>query len=342
MKQREKDRKATKTQQVKKRKADLKQLEKDEKDQLKLQQQQDAGKFKVKEICCLVAEELAASLSGIALKRMLEEKEYMFHKKQYPEEYSSSHAGLVRWLRREYMLGGASAVACAGNEELGLAALVIWKCEEFIYKLRKDNLAEDDHPYLRKWLDGLRSKLMPNQRIVLVLVNIEAALAKQYAPGDRRASWQPTTVEHVHEALGWMLIQEQVEYTLCKNAEQVAEHLTDMTSALCGGPYDEEITELDCFKKFKNSTDAVTELEQAQAAWLRMLQQMPGLSEAKACAIVKHYPTMSSVWNAYKACKKKEDKALLLMNCFGTKNAQAQLSHNIYLMLCCTDPKALV
>jgi hypothetical protein len=178
-----------------KRKASEKVKAKEDKAAMKLQQQQDSGKFAAKEICVLLEDSLARSQVGADIKKGLAEMEYMTSDVVYAKEVM---ANVVRWCRREYMLGGATSEKVAGNEEMNILVVVFSKAEDFIHLLRKDNLASDDHPYLVKWVAALRKQTMKGQRIVVVLVNIEAALVRQYeASKNRRDSWCPTTIDEV-------------------------------------------------------------------------------------------------------------------------------------------------
>ena len=78
------------------------------------------------------------------------------------------------------------------------------------------------------------------------------------------------------------------------------------------------------------------------SAWLRMLQQFPGVSEVKAAALVKSYPTLRSVMDAYERCRSEDEKIVLLVDCWGTKSAQAQLSYSVYRMLQGTNPEEII
>ena len=46
--------------------------------------------------------------------------------------------------------------------------------------------------------------------------------------------------------------------------------------------------------------------------WNRFLQCIPGISAMKAGEIVRHYPTLSSLLQAYASCKDEESKRDLL------------------------------
>ena len=104
----------------------------------------------------------------------------------------------------------------------------------------------------------------------------------------------------------------------CPSLEWIQANIHKMSRGICEGVYANQVLELPCIKKIKQGPNTDDLLDRAGDTWLRMLQQVPRISEAEARNIVQHYPTMQSLWQAYQECDEEAenwyfDNPLVLM-----------------------------
>ena len=76
-------------------------------------------------------------------------------------------------------------------------------------------------------------------------------------------------------------------------------------------------------------------------AWLRQLMQVPGVSETRAQAIVRAYPSFHALTQAYADPTKSDaQKEALLENVMDSRTKQAVLSRRVYRFYASTDSAA--
>ena len=81
------------------------------------------------------------------------------------------------------------------------------------------------------------------------------------------------------------------------------------------------------------SAVASTPLDKAKAAWLRMLQMLPGLNFLKATSIVKQYPTLESLMVEYDGVEGEQEGEVMLADKFGGGRREERLSEKVYRAL---------
>ena len=243
--------------------------------------------------------------------------------------------------------------------------------------------ARDDYPALRMWLRDVRSSLAsrwetrwksdPNTgggrkahgsnnatagvssssagggapsttRVVLVLHKVQEELQRQWNQGGRRRrSFAPTSEEELNDATVWLLIEQHVECTLTSTDEETAEYLVNLTRALSEAPYYDDVTELHCVAKLKADKAATTAEEKAKCAWMRQVQQLPGLSESKARKLVEHYPTLMSLLDEYEdPTLTNDEKKCLLEDCLVEGRKARKLSESMHRLMTSSDPNELI
>ena len=189
--------------------------------------------------------------------------------------------------------------------------------------------------------DGTRQSAT---RIVLVLHKVQEELQRQWNQGGRRRrSFAPTSEEELNDATVWLLIEQHVECTLTSTDEETAEYLVNLTRALSEAPYYDDVTELHCVAKLKGDSAATTAEEKAKCAWMRQVQQLPGLSEAKARKLVEHYPTLMSLLDEYEdPTLTNDEKKCLLEDCLVEGRKARKLSESMYRLMTSNDPNELI
>eukprot|EP00549_Striatella_unipunctata_P003604 CAMPEP_0118720414 /NCGR_PEP_ID=MMETSP0800-20121206/30095_1 /TAXON_ID=210618 ORGANISM="Striatella unipunctata, Strain CCMP2910" /NCGR_SAMPLE_ID=MMETSP0800 /ASSEMBLY_ACC=CAM_ASM_000638 /LENGTH=107 /DNA_ID=CAMNT_0006628047 /DNA_START=308 /DNA_END=631 /DNA_ORIENTATION=- len=105
-----------------------------------------------------------------------------------------------------------------------------------------------------------------------------------------------------------------------------------LTRALSEQPYNETISELKCVKKIKGTFDD---------SWIRMLQQIPGVSETKAYRLVTQhgYDTPHALLRAYQQTQNKE---AMLSACFHKTICYSKLSESVYKVVTSKNANELV
>ena len=186
--------------------------------------------------------------------------------------------------------------------------------------------------------------LQSTTRIVLVLHKVQEELQRQWNQGGRRRrSFAPTSEAELNDATVWLLIEQHVECTLTSTDEESAEYLVNLTRALSEAPYYDDVTELHCVAKLKADSAATTAEEKAKCAWMRQVQQLPGLSEAKARKLVEHYPTLMSLLDEYDdPTLTNDEKKCLLEDCLVEGRKARKLSESMYRLMTSNDPNELI
>lgn len=236
---------------------------------------------------------------------------------------------------------------------------------------------EDDFPLLRAWVKQLREShararlglgrsnssyaaVAKPPRIVLILHKVQEEMSQQWVKNNgrkkRRKSFIPTNEDELHDAIIWMLIEERIECAFTSTDLETIEYLKGLTRALSEYPYAELMTELQCIKKLKSTHGMIETSEssknsggkspydRAKDSWLRMLQQIKGLTEGMALRVVRYYPTARSLMEKYEdpnltVDQKRTLLATLLMD--GKRN-MVKLSDSVYRLMTSEDPLELI
>jgi hypothetical protein len=338
--------------------------------------QQASGKLAKKEIAVLLQKELFTSSSSKVVSD-LENMGYFVH--DFP---SALQCNAVQWIRHDALNGGAALAVQqlqgpAQNREFQhfpVLTIVVDDAPAFLKLLERsaDDIEEDDYPVLEEWLKGieygwkaawkspaasthvLNPASSQQPRIILLLVRITEGLDKiwvQYhkdvSNGRASAQSAPPTAEVLHDAITWILIQFQIECVHCKSADDVSTHLCKITRLLAESPYRQPVTEFSCIKKIKgnagNGVNEETDMDRATDCWIRQLQQIPRISQARAIHFTSFYPTAMSLWMAYQDNSLSiQQKRSLVADCFHPKNSYVKLSDQLYTVMTSQDPNEMV
>ena len=268
--------------------------------------------------------------------------------------------GCIQWVRRDHLLGGATnaleSVQGKQNEEIewmDVVAIVFYDCTKFFSLLEqeKNDIAYDEYPLLQSWLHQVRSSIRKgggesnkNPRIILVLHQAILQLTLQWTKGGkRRTSFSPTNEEELQDAITWLLMEEQVECEITANSTETIDFVTSLTRALSELPYYENATELHCVKKLKVDSKNADPLEKARSCWKRQLQQIPGMSEAKATYLTSVFPTARSLMEKYEDDTVTEtDKRFLLSHYIQEGRNASKMSDSIYRLMTGTNEMELI
>ncbi|KAL7574450.1 hypothetical protein ACA910_015821 [Epithemia clementina (nom. ined.)] len=333
---------------------------------------QARGKFASQEVAVLM-EPALVNHEVFDVKGIFEEQGYQLH--SYPSALSCL---AVQWVRRDYLLGGASEalkmVHARKDDEFELfnTLVVLFDCpHDFISLIQQvdgDKVVaneaigtygedDDDYPKLESWLLGLvagwraawRKTCADRPRIYLILYQVQKALDKAWVNYNRSRGGEnrgppPPNAEQLHDAILWMLIQFQIEVIHCESKDDVPKELAKITRFLANARYQAQTTELACIQKIKAQvSDMAPSHERAVDCWIRQLQQVPRVSAEMARCFARFYPTARSLWLAYQDPDLTlEEKHVLVANCFGTRASQLKVSHWMYRIFSSQNPNELL
>jgi hypothetical protein len=290
-------------------------------------------------------------------------------------DHASALAGtsVVQWIRRNALDGGAKAAVQAlysqqdaHYEHFPEIAIIV--NDKLFQSLLERGVGDDDYPRLAEfiksveigwraaWIKKKKTAKEHKPRIILLLDSVQESLEKQWSSQTSRKaaaakrdgnSFLPT-VEELHDALTWVLIEHQVEAVLCKNDEAIVTHLTKATRMLSERPYISQTSELECVKKIPPHChpDDADEIR-VQDTFCRQLQQVPRVSNLMAMSVVtNYYPTLNSLWADYvssSSSKTNEDsKGQLLAPMFNEKKSYPKLAQQIHTILTSDDPDQII
>lgn len=352
----EKEERQRKRERDRQQKREQKEMESQAKKLQTQQFQQETGKFSHKEVVLL----LDPSIYGNSSYGIMEALEDDFLIEEYPSILPFDKA--AQWIRKEHMQGGATeAWKCLQQrkrdsfEHLPYLLLVL-EPDDYIPLIQRQRHEEDDnYPALGKWLEALKSRwkliwdTTKEPRIFLLLHNISADLDRRWVDHRRGSDHNntrlsPPTEWEFQDSIHWLLIQFQVECIQCKTIEQIQANFHGLTRMIAEEPYVRQVTELECVRKIKQGIGVEDDaLSKSRDTWLRQLQMIPKLSESRARSVVQHYPTMHSLWQAYR--ENAQDKSFcdnLLNHSFGSKGAQPLLSSVIHKVLTSDNPDEMI
>ncbi|CAM9194020.1 unnamed protein product [Choristocarpus tenellus] len=240
----------------------------------------------------------------------------------------------VWWTHRGHLEGGAAAQG-PGVTTLGLLLVVI-HADELLQCLLRRGDDQESFPDLGNLVDTIRSSERSFSRLIIVLEGVEQELHRRWNmkySGDGRGA-PCSTADDLEDATSWLLIHKETETRLTKDGEQTGQYLWDLTRALSVIPYKDDVTELHCVARLKSraiGSDLLPPEEQEMAdTWVRMLQQIPGISEPKAMAIAQHYPLPRSLVCALSdPTVPVEQRMHLLADKMGSRN-ESKRSRRVY------------
>ena len=259
----------------------------------------------------------------------------------------------IHWERQDFLPHQNSNEQESEKELMDVMLFVFYDCTEFLSLLEQDEKAMiyDEYPSLLSWIRSIRSNPTnkATTRIQFLLHNVISQLSLQWNKGGkRRTSFSPTNENELHDAITWLLMEEQIECEISSNVNESVEFITMMTRALSELPYYEQPTELHCIKKLKNNPSHkdksnLSDLEKAKDCWKRQLQQIPLLSESKATYLTTFYPTARSLMDKYLDQTLSEDeKRSLLKSCIQEGRTSLKMSDCIYRLMTGTNEMELI
>eukprot|EP00978_Attheya_sp_CCMP212_P048264 scaffold495077_cov98-Attheya_sp.AAC.1 len=315
---------------------------------------------------------------------------------------------MIRWIRKDHVLGGAeSAIRAFENngavadavavqdvnvQRMDVVVICFSKPAEFLELVRRTaaEKRQDDYPRLRQWLHQCQTHLSATwerewphvgsttrrhqhasqptsastsastatSRIVLVLHKVQDEVSRQWTqkcPGAIRLS-------ELNDAIVWLLLllddetgtPMPVECHMTSTVHETVQYLFSLTRALSEVKYYQDATELDCIKKLKSSSSTSLEdgtannnksdgLDVARDTWIKQLQMLPGMSEAKAQRLVQHYPTARSLMDAYETPNiTLHQKRSLVASLCEPGRSQEKLSNTLFELMISLDPEQLL
>ena len=369
-KQAEQARKKAERQALKEQKQAKKQAETDSRKRQRLEQQQQRGNFATQEIVLLVDPPLFRRPETHHCYDWKEHDECVKHSclvQEYPSALGGPNCHALQWIRRDHLQGGASEAwqqlrqnNAQGYTHQDRLVIVMDDPKVFIQLLQRtpQDDDDDDYPQLRRWLarveHGWKAAWPHSQhattrpKIMILLHRGMEELDRQWVQfrrahknSQRRdVGVSPPSAEEFHDAMTWMLIQFRVECMCCDSYEEIWTTALKMTRALAKAPYKKNVTELECIKKLKPQVaDGAPPLARAKDVWMRQLQQIPGFSEATARNLVRHYPTVQSLWQAYGESDNPEE---LVAGCLHEKTYQQKKAESIHRLLTSQNPEEFI
>lgn len=334
--------------------ADREKKKLEEKGKRKRQQQefhQSSGKYANKEIAVLMDTELYNNEEFDLVGALNED--FLIH----PQKDVFNMSKAIQWIRKDYLQGGAKDALDQLEQgafdlfERQPYLLILLEPNDFIPLLkRKGHDVDDDYPALENYLEQLKSrwqqhwKTSDEPRIIFILYQIPKALDRKWINHRKRSGSigrSPPTEFELNDAIQWLLVQFQVECIHCSTIESMQSNISKLTRGICEGRYSNNVTELQCIKKIKQTTTGERPIDRARDVWLRQLQQVPRISESIALNVVQHYPTMQSLWQAYQLGDDATNSALL-EDMLSDRSRQSKLSHCLYRVLMSENPKEML
>lgn len=332
-----------------------KEAEKKLREYQRTEKQQAAGRFAKKEIVVLLDPSLFRS-NEYGLVTVTEQHDYTVKEVASTMTYKKT----VQWIRRDQLFGGAekawNALVEGNRAQLDHIPhlVVLMDYDDYIPLIHSqgvEHTVDDDYPKLELWLIDLKRQWQQywkeaNQEpfITLVLNQVGENLDKQWNLKQGRSSSEVSLPTNwvFRDSLQWLLVQFRVDCIQCTSADDVQEAILKFTRGVSESPYADHATELACVRKIKPGPDvADDDFSKAHDTWFRQLQMIPKISESRARSLVEHYPTLQSLWQAYRNGEEATN-IRLVSGCFGSQSTQASLSTTLYKVFTSNDPKARV
>ena len=250
----------------------------------------------------------------------------------------------LRWLRRRGVHGAVARDAVRASDTGWLA--LWWAGATFMQLVARGCGALGDAARsCRRHAAGAAPT-----RVVFVVEGASAAIAaaatanyKRRQRGEPESAMAGCTDAQLEEARVWLYVHHDVEVMTQGGAEESAAYLVGLTRALAELPYMRERTVLSCVVKVKARSAAHAACADAEGAklgdtWMHQLMQVPGVSETRAQALVRAYPSMQALVSQYASpALSTAQKEALLENELG-RNKQLAISQRIYKLYTSGDP----
>lgn len=317
----------------------------------KIAAQQQMGKFAQDEIALLINPKL------------FKDPEWKETFDKFYESYDSISEsdgiddGAIQFIRRNYVEGGATAAlrALERNSESGFQLVhhlvIIFSNPNHFLSLMERSDTEDDYPKLEEWLEkkyALWKKKWPGSetpRVMILLPGLIEEVHQKWNDASRTEKQFLTTDVDVNDAIVWLQIAFRVEAQLLKNKEDVLDFLLKMTRSISEEPYAQAATELECVRKIKSTLEAGSQhspLEIAQDTWIRMLQQVPKMSAARAESVAQYYPTARCLWQAYSNTENESERQMLVSHLMSENRQFKKVSEQLHRLMTTQDSKDLL
>jgi hypothetical protein len=275
--------------------------------------------------------------------------------------------GAIHFLRRDYLAGGAKSAIQAfqnndatGYQLINRLLIIFYDPDDFLKLLHRSDPHEDDYPLLDEWLEQIYSSwkikwsttTIPKVMILLPRILSEIHRRWNGAP-QNKPQHLAITDSDLNDAIVWLHVSARVECQIMKTDDDTLQFLRNMTRAISEEPYVQPVSELQCVKKIKSAIiplstiDAAMAtnpvLERAHDTWIRMLQQVPGISSTRAEQLAQYFPTARSLWQFYQQpASDNTSTAHSVAHLFGERGQLNKLSEQLYLTMTSDNPKELL
>lgn len=277
--------------------------------------------------------------------------------------------GAIQFLRRDCLAGGAESAIKAfqnndttGYQLVNRLLIIFYDPDDFLKLLHRSDPYEDDYPLLDEWLEQIYSSWKMKwstttiPKVMILLPRILSEIHRRWNGAPQTTPQHLTiTDSDLNDAIVWLHVSARVECQIMKTDDDTLQFLRNMTRAISEEPYVQPVTELQCVKKIKsaivlpstNDPAAATNpiLERAHDTWVRMLQQVPGISSTRAEQLARYYPTARSLWQFYQHQQLVSDNTSTphsVAHLFGERGQLNKLSEQLYLTMTSDNPKELL
>jgi hypothetical protein len=218
-----------------------------------------------------------------------------------------------------------------------------------------------------------RRALPPGARVTYLLLGARAATvawaaarqreAAEHAAGRRAAPPRPlVTAEALDYAALFLYVSTELEFKEAAGEREAAEYVLALTRAVARFPYELADSALGCVTKIKASGSAPgggggggegdgggdgggggRAKKTPRDVWFAQLQMVPGVSAAKARAIVQRYPSFRALSDTYRSSAlTTAQKQGLLEDIEGSGRKQGKLSRDLFRLFTTTDPDEVI
>jgi hypothetical protein len=182
---------------------------------------------------------------------------------------------------------------------------------------------------------GMQKKLIEGSKLYIAVMSLQDAIADLFIK-----KGVSLTMIDAENASIQLYLATNVEITFCNSATEVGEFIERLSREVAERPYKMLPEALACVTKESLSSSDKDELgisdkkDPTYVFWA-MLQSLPGLAAKKATALVKAYPTIKSLLDAYeKPGLTLSQKEKLLENILGTAVGKSTvLSKQVYVWI---------
>jgi hypothetical protein len=191
---------------------------------------------------------------------------------------------------------------------------------------------------------GMQKMLLEGSKLYITVISLQDAIADLFA----KKGVNLTMIDAENASIQ-LYIATNVEITFCNSATEVGEFVERLSREVAERPYKMLPEALACVTKESLSSSAKDELgisdkkDPTYILWA-MLQSLPGLAAKKATAVVKSYPTIKSLVDAYENPDLTlSQKEKLLESILGTAVGKSTiLSKQVYIWITSMRPEESV